>query len=78
MCIRDRYQEAEFEKESFDLVTLFQVLEHLADPVEDIRSMSEFLKPDGLFVIEVPDILFLRGCGLITSGMTATSTALTG
>ena len=52
------YQEAEFEKESFDLVTLFQVLEHLADPVVDIRSMSEFLKPDGLFVIEVPDILF--------------------
>ena len=41
-----------------DLVTLFQVLEHLSDPVEDIRSMSEFLKPDGLFVIEVPDILF--------------------
>ncbi|MBP83686.1 MAG: hypothetical protein CMO61_07540 [Verrucomicrobiales bacterium] len=52
------YQEAEFEKESFDLVTLFQVLEHLADPVVDIRNMAEFLKPGGLFVIEVPDILF--------------------
>jgi len=52
------YQEAEFERESFDLVTLFQVLEHLADPVEDIRSMSEFLKAGELFVIEVPDILF--------------------
>ena len=52
------YQEAQFEKESFDLVTLFQVLEHLADPVVDIRNMAEFLKPGGLFVIEVPDILF--------------------
>ena len=52
------YQEAELEKESFDIVTLFQVLEHLADPVEDLRAMSEFLKVGGKFVIEVPDILF--------------------
>ncbi len=52
------YQESVFDRESFDVVTLFQVLEHLADPVEDIRRMSEYLKPGGLFVIEVPDILF--------------------
>lgn len=52
------YQDAGFEKESFDVLTLFQVLEHLADPVEDLRAMSGFLKPGGRFVIEVPDILF--------------------
>jgi len=52
------YQEANFEKGSFDVVTLFQVLEHLADPVDDLRRMSEYLKPGGKFVIEVPDILF--------------------
>ncbi len=52
------YQESDFEKESFDVLSLFQVLEHLADPVEDIRSMSEYLKPGGTFIIEVPDILF--------------------
>ncbi|MEM9283093.1 MAG: class I SAM-dependent methyltransferase [Verrucomicrobiota bacterium] len=52
------YQEAQHERGSFDLVTLFQVLEHLAEPVEDLRRMGEFLKPGGLFVIEVPDILF--------------------
>lgn len=52
------YQDAAFEKGSFDVLTLFQVLEHLADPVEDIRAMAEFLKPGGKFVIEVPDILF--------------------
>lgn len=52
------YQDAPFERESFDVVTLFQVLEHLADPVEDVRRMAEFLKPGGRFVIEVPDILF--------------------
>lgn len=52
------YQDAELEKESFDLVTLFQVLEHLADPVVDIRAMAEYLKVGGRFWIEVPDILF--------------------
>jgi len=52
------YQEASFDRESFDVLTLFQVLEHLADPVGDIRRMSEYLKTGGKFVIEVPDILF--------------------
>lgn len=52
------YQEAAFEAESFDLLSLFQVLEHLADPVEDLRAMSRLLKNGGLFLIEVPDILF--------------------
>lgn len=52
------YQDAELEKGSFDLVTLFQVLEHLADPVNDIRAMAEYLKVGGRFWIEVPDILF--------------------
>jgi SAM-dependent methyltransferase len=52
------YQDAEFEPGSFDLVSLYQVLEHLADPVEDLRRMSRFLKNGGLFLIEVPDMLF--------------------
>ncbi|MDF2377237.1 MAG: class I SAM-dependent methyltransferase [Verrucomicrobiales bacterium] len=52
------YQDAELEKGSFDLVTLFQVLEHLADPVVDIRAMAGYLKVGGRFWIEVPDILF--------------------
>lgn len=52
------YQDAELEKESFDLVTLFQVLEHLADPVIDIQTMAEYLTVGGRFWIEVPDILF--------------------
>jgi len=52
------YQEASFEPETFDLLSLYQVLEHLADPVEDLRRMSRFLKTGGLFLIEVPDILF--------------------
>lgn len=52
------YQESDFPRESFDVLTLFQVLEHLADPVEDLRRMSAYLKTGGRFLIEVPDILF--------------------
>lgn len=52
------YQESDFPRESFDILSLFQVLEHLADPVEDLRRMSAYLKTGGRFLIEVPDILF--------------------
>ncbi len=52
------YQEAEVERGTFDVATLFHVLEHLKDPVADLRNMSAFLREDGLFAIEVPDILY--------------------
>jgi len=52
------YQESRYPAASFDVLTLFHVLEHLDDPVADLRRMSEYLKPGGLFLIEVPDILF--------------------
>jgi 2-polyprenyl-3-methyl-5-hydroxy-6-metoxy-1,4-benzoquinol methylase len=44
--------------EEFDLITMFHVLEHLEHPVRDLRKLSERLKPDGYFVIEVPNILY--------------------
>ncbi|MDF1816862.1 MAG: class I SAM-dependent methyltransferase, partial [Verrucomicrobiales bacterium] len=52
------YQEAAVERGSFEVATLFHVLEHLKDPVDDLRNMSEFLKDGGYFAIEVPDILY--------------------
>lgn len=52
------YQEADVERGTFEVATLFHVLEHLKDPVDDIRNMSEFLKEGGYFAIEVPDILY--------------------
>ena len=40
----------------FDVVTLFNVLEHLSDPVETIREIkSELLKPGGVLIIDVPN-----------------------
>ncbi len=39
---------------SFDLITLFDVIAHLKDPVSYIRSCSRLLKPGGSLVIKTP------------------------
>jgi 2-polyprenyl-3-methyl-5-hydroxy-6-metoxy-1,4-benzoquinol methylase len=43
---------------AFQLVTLFHVLEHLEFPVDDLRSLCSLLDEKGVFVIEVPNILY--------------------
>lgn len=40
---------------SFDVVTLFHVLEHLEDPCRYLAEARRLLSPGGLLVIEVPD-----------------------
>ena len=39
---------------AFDLITLFQVLEHLSNPVEVMKQASALLKPGGFVSIAVP------------------------
>ena len=38
----------------FDIVTFFEVLEHLDDPLEFIRNVKKILKPGGRIVLSVP------------------------
>ena len=39
----------------FDLIFLFQVLEHLHDPVKTAQQLLPFLKPNGKLIIGVPN-----------------------
>jgi 2-polyprenyl-3-methyl-5-hydroxy-6-metoxy-1,4-benzoquinol methylase len=41
---------------SYDVVTLWDVLEHTPDPKTEIREIHRLLKEDGLLVINYPDI----------------------
>jgi len=40
----------------FDVITMFHVLEHVADPARTLRNLKDRLTDDGLLVIEVPNI----------------------
>jgi SAM-dependent methyltransferase len=39
----------------FDLIIIFQVLEHLADPATTLKQCAQLLKPEGRLVIGVPN-----------------------
>jgi 2-polyprenyl-3-methyl-5-hydroxy-6-metoxy-1,4-benzoquinol methylase len=42
--------------ESFDVVTMWDVIEHLNDPFTEIQQASRLLKPGGLLVVHTMDI----------------------
>jgi len=46
-----------FEKESFDLITLVFVFEHIGCPTSFLEELKLYLKPGGKLVIVVPNIL---------------------
>jgi 2-polyprenyl-3-methyl-5-hydroxy-6-metoxy-1,4-benzoquinol methylase len=56
---------ADLPEAHFDVVTLWDVIEHLADPLGDLRRINQLLKPDGLLVVHTIDIdsLFARLMG---------------
>jgi len=43
------------ENAKFDIVTLFHVLEHFLNPVEELVKVRELLNPKGMCIIEVPN-----------------------
>jgi len=53
--------ELPFKNESYDLVTAFDVIEHVEDDVSSINEMYRVCKPGGYIVITVPAYQFLWG-----------------
>ncbi|MBN1687628.1 MAG: aminotransferase class I/II-fold pyridoxal phosphate-dependent enzyme [Candidatus Omnitrophica bacterium] len=52
---RGTLHQANYSKNSFDIITLYNVLEHLHDSRSVLGEIHRILKKDGLLVIEVPN-----------------------
>lgn len=48
-------EELTLEKESFDLVVCFEVIEHLHQPEKFLSSIASLIKKDGFFVVSTPN-----------------------
>jgi SAM-dependent methyltransferase len=51
-------KEASFPKDYFGVVTLWNVLDHTTNPLEQLLEIKRILKDDGLIFIRVPNFLF--------------------
>ena len=54
--VSDDPLERRFDQKMFDFITMIYVLEHISDPVEFLNYLKQFLKPDGKFIILVPNV----------------------
>lgn len=48
--------DAPFPSESFDAITCFDVLEHVYEPRQVMARVGEWLKPEGIFYVLVPNV----------------------
>jgi 2-polyprenyl-3-methyl-5-hydroxy-6-metoxy-1,4-benzoquinol methylase len=64
-------QKAAFPSESFDVVTLMDVIEHVPEPSELMRELYRILRPSGVVLIVTPNFasLFMRLYGLKSYGV---------
>ena len=52
---RDTLMTTDFEDESFDVVTMFDVIEHFQEPLCNVQKAARLLRPGGLLYIETPN-----------------------
>lgn len=49
-------EDAGYPAESFDVITMWNVIEHLPDPVSTLKHLAYLLKPDGILVFNTPNL----------------------
>ena len=54
--INKTLEKSGFKSNSFDVVTMFDIIEHLPDPKSTLKEIRRLLKPNGLLVITTPNI----------------------
>lgn len=45
-----------FKANSYDAITLFDVIEHVSDPIDQLKQIKRLLKPGGIVLMVTPDI----------------------
>jgi len=51
-----KFDEIDLPQESFDVVTMWNVLEHLASPIQELQHAWQILRPGGLLVLAIPNV----------------------
>lgn len=54
--IQGLYTKEMFPENSFDVITLIQVLEHISTPIKTLNTVGYHLRSNGILVIEIPSI----------------------
>ena len=52
---RGGYQELRFDDASFDLIHVYDVIEHVPDPIDLLRCAARWVKPGGVVLITTPE-----------------------
>lgn len=52
----DPIEKTDLTPETFDVITLYQMFEHVADPLPFLQTLARYLKPGGSLCIEVPNV----------------------
>ncbi len=60
-----RLEDANIPRASYDVVTMFDVIEHLPQPVNTLRIIHSILNDNGLLVINFPDADSFTAIGLV-------------
>lgn len=53
-------EEADYPEGLFDVVTMWDVLEHVQDPLRELREVRRVLRSDGLLLARVPNLTYFR------------------
>lgn len=53
--INERFENIHFKESQFDLITMWDVIEHVIDPIEVITLIKNLLKPNGIAIFCTPD-----------------------
>ena len=60
LVLKSVIEEADLPLAGFHAITLWDVLEHVADPVGILRRCHSLLKPGGILILNVPDLQSLQ------------------